>query len=112
MKNAIQSIRRLAKEIESLLVSKDYARIAEHSRLTEEAIKKVLLDCGGIVTKAPETAYEKMSPVRVKNFHPPKWAVDFDLWIDNKQSDLTLELTVKSDKDGNLSAILDNLHVL
>lgn len=80
-------------------------------RLTEDEIKNVITSYRGQLTLPPEDAYDLVEIYQVNNSN--QYAVDFDLWIDNQRSDLTLSITVCLDNNTeNVSITIDNLHVL
>lgn len=111
----LKEIKEAIREAESLLVSGEYKKIGSESdrgRILASSIEARLADYEGTVTTAPQEAYDVIEPISVLDSETPKWFVDFDLWIDGKQSDLTLSLSIESGENGRLTAFVDNLHTL
>ena len=78
--------------------------------LTIEDIKEEL-NYWGSLTVPPEFAYETV--YYYKYDEGSGYAIEFDLWVDNQQSDLTLSCEAVIDSYNNvLSFKIENLHVL
>lgn len=95
------------------LVNGNYSNLVKDGRigrLTEDEIKNVIGNYRGQLTLPPEDAYNQVQIYQENDSH--QYAVDFDLWIDNYPSDLTLSATVSNDNKGNVSITIDDLHVL
>ena len=103
------------REVEGALVRGDFAAVASparESRLSADDIGNALHEYGGSVTPAPDAFLMGIPVIRISRTSPPEWAVDVDLWIDQKHSDLTLSLTIRPDANGSVIALVDDLHVL
>lgn len=114
-KEPINEIREVVRKVESSLVSGEYTKIGSESgggRLPASSIEICIAEYGGKVTPAPQSAYDTLAPIMDMESEAPRWLVDFDLWIDGKQSDLTLSLTIEPDEEGKLKVFIDNLHIL
>lgn len=102
-------------QIEKALVNKDYKSVAsgsDHkSRLTENEIEQALKAYGGELTVAPKKSLLRIHPIKIQNSKDESYAIDFDLWVDNKQSDLTVSLTV-TNINNHFIASIDDIHVL
>ena len=111
MDDDLIGIQKAVKKIEFALVSKDYKEVS--SRLSEREISDAIANYSKNrkITLAPQSAYNKLEPIEMK-FNPEKWIVDFDLWFNGEQSDLTVSLTVEKNGKGKYLAVLDNLHIL
>lgn len=116
MNNDLQKKIKLSiKNIESALVSKNYDKAISdsvESRLTAEEVKNTVESYGGEITTAPDEYFRELYPIEIKNSAPTRYALDFDLWVNGKRSDLTLSLTLIPDKEGNFSVSVDDLYVL
>ena len=108
------------KEVETALIEGNYKSVAAESRpsrLSESEIETAIKEYGGTITKCPNTKIENLKIIEIGDMShgkqvPSKWFVDLDLYIDEKQSDLTLSLHVVKNDDGTLLALVDNLHSL
>jgi hypothetical protein len=101
--------------VEGALVRGDFRKVGSEcrpSRLSAVAIGTALRQYGGQVIRAPSPVLKRQLAVRIRDSQLPRWAVDYDLWIDGKASDLTLSLTLVTAENGKLSALVDDLHVL
>ena len=79
-----------------LLSSHDYERIADldFRRIsTASGIKQAIEDYGGEVTIPPDTSFNEIDIYPLKGIEN-QVNVDFDLWINNEKSDLTLTVTI------------------
>jgi hypothetical protein len=78
--------------------------------LTKEQLMESILHYGGNFTSPPIETYEKMDIYEVeqgKNF-----TVDYDLWVDGKKSDLTLQCDVDLQDWDKPRIVITNIHVL
>jgi hypothetical protein len=98
-----------------LLVSGEYAqleRLTGGIRLNAEEIRKAVTDYGRVLITPPDSAFELMDVIKVKNAEPSQWSITMPLWTQEEgRSDLSMELTVIEQKDG-YKIELDDLHVL
>lgn len=107
-------------EVEELIYKKDYLNASSSvrgGRLNAQdiklAIEEGLKDFGhNQITLAPEESYNKLEAVMVRNSSPPQYFIDLDLWMDGKESDLTLQLFIIQNKEGKYIATVDNIHIL
>ena len=93
------------REVELALARGDYQSIgseSRRSRLAGEDIAAVLEEYGGVVMLAPQSHYdsERTDPIHTRGPDPPRWHMDFDLWIDGQHSDLTVTMEVTYDEAG------------
>jgi hypothetical protein len=99
----------------NLLAKEEYSqleRLTHGMRLSSEQIKEVVTDYGRKLITAPDSAFELMSVIRVRDTEPPQWSIAMPLWTQEEgRSDLSMELTVLEQEDG-YKIELDNLHVL
>jgi hypothetical protein len=110
----LERIKKAVREVEIALVNGDYLSVsssARKSRLSSEEIMKAIEDYGGKISLSSESTYNDIHPIEIKNSNPKAWAVDLDLWIDGKLSDLTAQLTVATEDKG-LVGLIDDIHVL
>ncbi|MFC1790323.1 hypothetical protein ACFLZP_02465 [Patescibacteria group bacterium] len=110
----LKEVKIAVREVERAIVKGKFKKISPNianSRLTKQDIKKAIEEYGGRVTLVSDNAYDNLQPIEVRGSNPKVWAVDFDLWVEGKQSDLTLSLTVTNVKN-KLIAVIDDLHIL
>lgn len=106
---------KIVKELKKLiddLVNKDYAKIAQDGRngdMPEEVMEEIINDYGGMITYPPEDAYSKTDICKIDN--ADEYSVIFDLWIDNKRSDLSLMCEAYID-DNEVTLVIEDIHVL
>jgi hypothetical protein len=109
-----EKIENAVRKIEKELVSENYEKavaLTNNSRLTAKDVETVLKNYNGKVTIAPHYVFDTLEVVEISNSEPKAWAVDYDLWINGKRSDLTLSLTVSLVGNKTILSI-DNLHIL
>jgi hypothetical protein len=71
-----------------------------------EGVRERLSDYGGELTQPPDSAFEDLDIYLIE--YPDSGyycALDFDLWIDGEQSDLTLKGYILNNGDFELSSI-------
>jgi hypothetical protein len=116
-------IKSKVKEVVELLVNKDYESLAKRgyiSVLGIPDIKRVIFEYSefwaheGVLTVPPPDDFNNIGIIEIsrpqrafKEFH-----VDYDLWIDGKRSDLTLQCDAEVDRSGQVSIRLNDLHVM
>ncbi|KKT75805.1 MAG: hypothetical protein UW69_C0009G0019 [Microgenomates group bacterium GW2011_GWA2_44_7] len=109
-----EKIESAIRSIENELVNENYEKVValtKDSRLTAKDVETALKNYSGKVTVAPGRVFDILEAIEISNFNPKAWAIDYDLWIDGKRSDLTLSLTVSFVGDETISSI-NNLHIL
>ncbi len=110
--NTKEQLKLLLKEIVIDLVNENYERIQR--RLIEELKVddvKEELSCWGLLTIPSDAAFEKINFIEYED--GSGYAMEFELWIDNQESDLTLSCEAMVDDIGNVhSFLINNLHVL
>lgn len=103
------------RQIVELIVAGKYeeiARITNGHRLDSESIEGAIRDYGRTVVMPPNTAFEELDVVSVKNAYPPCWSVRMNLWTaEEGRSDLSIELTLTEASVG-YAIVLDDIHVL
>ena len=111
-KNEIEAIIK----IEAALVRGDYESIsceAGRSRLSKTEIENALKPYSGMVTFAPEYILNSLEAIAVGEDDSGKLAVDFDLWIDGRQSDLTLSMSLhQQPSNREVEVFIEDLHTL
>ena len=110
-----QKIIVILKKLVSDLVDENYNKIFEYGyngELTEEEIKKAVSEYGGVLTIPSDNAYytDSMNIIEIKK--NTKYHIEFDLWIDNKRSDLTLICNVICENNNIRKLIIEDIHVL
>lgn len=98
------------------LVQKDYKYLEELSqgiRLKAHEIQAAVVDYGRTLTQIPISQFDDLDIIEVKNHIPQRWDLRIPLWtVEEGESDLTLELTLLKQVDGNYAVEIDNIHVL
>lgn len=97
------------------LVNGHYQKIFEDGRngeLTEEEIKRVISEYGGKLTNPPDDAYYSKALNIIEINENEKYHIEFDFWIDNERSDLSLICNVIFENDKVKQIIIKDIHVL
>ena len=103
------------RDVETALIQKDYGKLdkkARGGRLSAEEIRNAINGYGGTITRMPDENLHQISIIKVLGTNPTEWAVDLDLWIDNRPSDLTVSIIIQASNGGNFMASIDDIHVL
>lgn len=103
------------KEIESAIIRKDYTEAASElrpGRLSRQQIEDVFSQQTEGLTPAPQIFLEQLTTTKIKTSLNPQWFVDFALWINGRESDLTLSLLIEQGKNGSLRAGISDIHTL
>lgn len=107
-----EQVKLLLKEIVIDLVNGNYERI--QMKLIEELEVDNLkeeLSYWESLTMPPDQAFEKINFIEYED--GSGYAMEFELWIDDNESDLTLSCEANVDHKGNVDSLLiNNLHVL
>ncbi|MBN9297994.1 MAG: hypothetical protein J0I41_13355 [Filimonas sp.] len=114
----IDKISEVLKHLVQLLLAEDYERIYEadiEKRLTVEMIKEGIdeyaEDFGGPLSEFDEDGYENaksMFPI----LNGTKMVVNFYLWFDEEESDLTLSLELVKNAEGKYEFAITNLYIM
>jgi hypothetical protein len=110
-----EKIKKIVERLVLDLIDGNFSKLVESGeagRLTAYEIQNVLNEYGGTLSIPPEEAYNDMEILLVENAHESTWVADFDLWVNNKRSDLTLSCTIIESENGELKIAIDDLHVL
>lgn len=105
------SVRSLVRDIEIGRFS-TIATDGRIGRLTIDELENAIVDYPGVISSAPEKAFVNFYTCRVTVAVIETWAIDFDLWYNGKESDLTLSATLEMNGDGNYNIQIDNIHTL
>jgi hypothetical protein len=108
-----QNIVKQIRYLNTLLVKKDYQEIVNNDfekKVSIEGLKEAVQAYGGSITMPPEWAYQEVDIYENKNT-TNKVAVDFKIWVDGEQSDLTLSCTIVQLKDDRFLYTVDDLRV-
>ncbi|MBI5722645.1 MAG: hypothetical protein HZA50_01715 [Planctomycetes bacterium] len=108
-------IQKTIQELIALLVARRYRDVeslTNATRLTANEIQGIISDYGRILVDPPDSAWQFMEIIEVKNSSPCKWSIVMPLWTQEEgRSDLSLEVTViHGEKE--LVVELDDIHVL
>lgn len=110
-----QRLRNSVSQIITLLVAGKYLELetlTRHVRLSANEIAATVSDYGRQLILPPDSGFELMDVVEVKDANPKRWSVRMPLWTrEEGRSDLTLEMTV-IDKQNGFVVELDDIHVL
>lgn len=102
----------IVKTIIGFLYIKDYEGVLNDDyaeNLTSQEIETALTEYGGEVTIPPEDSYNKMNIYKVRD--RDEVSIDFNLWIDNVESDLTLTVRIIN-VNGVPKYTIEGIHVL
>lgn len=110
----LEELINLCKKVVRCLVEDNYSCLEQEkalSRVSEEDIKRVLKDYGGLISILPDEAFATNAFEVYRYNDNSGYSIDLDLWINNTRSDLTLKLDVKTDNCNKILAyrILDIL---
>jgi len=97
-----EKIRNLLKNLILDLSQKKYEDIVTSRRngdLDCSTIEKLINNYPGNITLPPEEAFNEIDFIEYEN-RPGEGEIDFDLWYDNKRSDLTINAEVYVDNKG------------
>lgn len=102
----------IIKTIVGLLLIKDYEGVLRDDyaeNLTPQEIEIAIKEYGGEITLPPEDSYNKMDVYEVNG--RDEVSIDFNLWINNEESDLTLIVRIIN-KNGIPKYTIEDIHVL
>ena len=100
------------RKIVSWLISKDYSQLFINDfqkSISPEEIQSAIKDYRGNLTMPNNECF--INDLDIYEISENKITVDFDLWFDDKRSDLTLSCTIINE-NGNYKYSIDNIHVL
>ena len=109
----LKLIKNETERIVELLVKGDYKtllKLDSNNKLTEDEIKRIILDYGGILTMPPKEAYDTVGIIEID--FQKEVLIHFDLWIDNERSDLTLIYEFLKIDDHTYVFGIEDIHVL
>ena len=103
----------VVKELVQRLINKEYEFI-HHSGMSGEYISKeieeLINEYGGELTVPLIEDYEGMDICEIDD--EPEYVIEYDLWVDDEKSDLTLSATIRIDEKGATRITIDNIHVM
>lgn len=110
-----QKIINLLKKLVNDLVDKNYDKIFEekcNGELTVEEIERALFEYGGKLTIPPAEAYytDALNIIEIKK--NIEYHIEFDLWVNNKKSDLSLICNAIFDNSNIMQIIIKDINVL
>lgn len=109
-------ITKMLQYIIRLLVEKKYKeleRLTSSRRLTSLEIENAIADYGEVLIFPPDEAFNQIDVIEINGSNPKSWSIRFDLWTEVEGlSDLSLEATLKLNKEKSLDVEIDNLHML
>lgn len=79
-------------------------------RFRREEIEEIINEYGGSLTIPPESAYESLYVGQIRDTN--EYLVQFDLWFDNEESDLTLMCETIVEENGQIKIWIDDIHVM
>lgn len=113
--NNEQMVIDILKKLVCDLVNDNYQMIIDDGRngeLTEEEIKRAISEYGGKLTNPPDDAYYSRALNIIEIKENEKYHIEFDLWIDNERSDLSLICNVIFENGKVKHIIIKDIHVL
>ena len=81
------------------------------NKLSNEEVEKAIKSYGGSVTERPDDTLSDLQLIKIEGNDFETYYVDYDLYIDGNQSDLTLSLLI-TNQSGNYITSIEDLHVL
>jgi protein tyrosine/serine phosphatase len=78
-------------------------------RLTEQELEQAINDYGGKITSPPNNNFNDINIYDTRD--PNEVNIDYDLWTDNKKSDLTISVNLKQIND-HVRFSVESIHVL
>ena len=116
-------IARICNDIVSAIIENDFADLQKSgvfAKFSQELFVEVLRDYmedsdHSAVTPIPDSAYQDFNRFLVIAYEDGSgWHIDLDLWLDGKQSDLTLQLDIAKDAETGWigQVLIDDLHVM
>lgn len=106
-------LQQAVREIESLLINEQYEKVASFNKdkISVEDLTSSVKEFGERVTKAPDYVFDNFEVLPLKKFGEKYYHLDFDLWIDGKESSLSLQINVNL-KGQNPIIEVEDLHVM
>lgn len=105
-------IKEVTMEIVKAIVDKNYRQLYQtdyRKLISVSELRKAIEDYDLQITMPPDDAFENIEIFETKDKDVVK--VDFDLWFDNKISDLTLSFAIYYDAP-NWKYSIENIHML
>ena len=102
----------LLKTLVESLVNKEYSTIekrGESGEYNAEELKDLVEEYGGIITTPPEEDYNNINIIKIES--EPEYAIEYELWVDNEKSDLTLSANIRFN-ESERKITIENIHVL
>lgn len=103
----------LVKGLVKKLINKEYELIYQtgmSGEYTSQEIEGLINEYGGTLTEPPLEDYEEMDIYEIDE--EPEYVIEYDLWVDNEKSDLTLTATIRYEEDKETQITIDNIHVM
>lgn len=111
-----QKLKATVRRVVTMLAQGDYGaleRLTKGDRLTAAEIAEGVRECGGKLIPPPDEAFDRLDVVEVEGAQPREWDVNVPLWTaEEGKSDLTLELTLRENREEIYDVEIDNIHVL
>lgn len=84
-------------------------RVGKSGPYSASELKELIDEYGGHLTLPPDDDFVNINKIKIQN--EPEYVIEYELWIDNEKSDLTLSCTVR-EENNSASISIDNIHVL
>jgi hypothetical protein len=94
------------------LINKEYDFIYQSGmsgEYTAQEIEDFINEYGGVLTDPPDEDYENIEIYEIDD--EPEYVIEYELWVDNEKSDLTLSATIRIEENEETITI-DNIHVM
>ncbi len=108
-------IKLLLKNLVSLMVHSEISEIVlrkENGRLSEEEIRRALNEYPGSLCMPDDIAFDKAVSYEIYDDDNQARIIEFDLWYDGEESDLTLSIDAFKNIEGGFSISIIDIHVL
>lgn len=94
------------------LVNRDFDFIVESGRngpYTVGELEELIEDYGGQLTLPPEDDFLNLNIIKIED--EPEYAVEYELWVNNEKSDLTLSCIIREERE-ECKISIENIHVM
>ena len=108
-----EDINLLIYEVVELLVNSKYEELYandKNQRVPADELKGAIESYRGHLTMPPNEAIDKYEIYTIEK--DKEYVIEYELWFDNVQSDLTLTLNVERDEDNVVHYSIEDVHVL
>lgn len=110
-KKEIQLLRALVERLSKNEVD-EIVRLGQNGALSKDEIEGAINDYPGAIAPPPAEAYDNIVEYDIYDMCSGARKVEFDLWYDGEESDLTLLVDISRSCNGGYVIRIDDIHVL